>query len=159
MISGSAIPVYRHTQVGYATLVVLAVVATVVAFALIVGPSGARTTRMAVGASTGVVLILCAVTFASLTVQVDDRALTWAFGPGVFRQQVRLAEIAEAHVVRGQFLYGFGLRRFAGGWLYNVSGGSAVEIRTTTGRRVRIGTDDPEGLVAAISAGAKIPRP
>ena len=38
------------------------------------------------------------------------------------------------------------------GMLYNVSGRDAVEIRLDTGRRFRLGTDDPDGLVAALRA-------
>jgi hypothetical protein len=34
--------------------------------------------------------------------------------------------------------------------LYNVSGRDAVEIQLDDGRRFRLGTDDPEGLVAAL---------
>ncbi len=36
------------------------------------------------------------------------------------------------------------------GWLWNVGGAEAVEIVTTAGTRITLGTDDPQGLVDAI---------
>jgi hypothetical protein len=36
------------------------------------------------------------------------------------------------------------------GWLYNVFGSFAVEIRLKNGKKYRIGTDDPQGLNNAI---------
>jgi hypothetical protein len=46
---------------------------------------------------------------------------------------------------------GWGIRITTRGMLYNVSGRDAVEIRLDDGRRFRLGTDDPNGLVAALS--------
>jgi len=39
---------------------------------------------------------------------------------------------------------------FPGYWVINVSGFEAVELRLQNGRRYRVGTDDPAGLLAAI---------
>ena len=38
------------------------------------------------------------------------------------------------------------------GWLFNVSGLQAVEIFLRSGKKYRIGTDEPERLVEAIRA-------
>ena len=42
--------------------------------------------------------------------------------------------------------------------LYNVSGLDAVELRLKSGDIRRIGTDDPQGLAAALEAAARAPR-
>lgn len=47
--------------------------------------------------------------------------------------------------------YGWGIHLTPHGWLYNVSGSDAVEIRMKTGKKYRIGTDVPEELERAIS--------
>ena len=46
--------------------------------------------------------------------------------------------------------WGWGVRYYGQGWLYNVSGLDAVEIRLKSGKHIRIGTDEPEALVAEI---------
>jgi hypothetical protein len=48
-------------------------------------------------------------------------------------------------------VYGWGIHYYGKGWLYNVAGLDAVEIRLTSGRRLRIGTDEPEVPCEAIS--------
>jgi hypothetical protein len=47
---------------------------------------------------------------------------------------------------------GFGIRIGPGFWLYNVSGLDAVELRLRSDEVRRIGTDDPEGLAAALKS-------
>jgi len=44
------------------------------------------------------------------------------------------------------WLVGWGIRWTGSGWLFNVSGLDAVELSLKSGRRFRIGTDDPRGL-------------
>ena len=53
--------------------------------------------------------------------------------------------------------YGWGIHLTPYGWLYNVSGWDAVAITLRNGRRVSLGTDQPNELCAAIrrSASAK----
>jgi len=154
MDSGSTVPLYRHTQVGYTVLVVLVLIAAVVAYRFATGDGGADRGRVGFAIILAV-LAGCALAFASLTIQVNERSLSWAFGPGLFRQRLELAEISDLRVVQNQFWYGFGIRRFRGGWLYNVSGGTAVEIGTARGRRVRLGTDEPDQLIDAIRSAVR----
>ena len=54
--------------------------------------------------------------------------------------------------VRNKWIYGWGIRRLPGGWMYNVWGLDAIELDLVSGKRFRIGTDDPDGLLAAITA-------
>ncbi len=42
------------------------------------------------------------------------------------------------------------------GWMFNVSGLDAVDIELKDGGRFRIGTDEPEELVRAISLGMEL---
>ncbi|MEJ2284164.1 MAG: hypothetical protein P8X85_11275 [Desulfobacterales bacterium] len=42
--------------------------------------------------------------------------------------------------------YGRNIRLTPHGWLFNVSGLHAVEIPLRSGKKYRMGTDDPEGL-------------
>lgn len=98
-----------------------------------------------------VVLVLAAYVFSSLTVAVNEEALIWAFGPGVIRKQVRLADIQAAEVAATRWYEGWGIHRTRRGWLYNVSGFQAVAVRLKDGRRFLLGTDEPARLHAAIT--------
>jgi len=105
----------------------------------------------------GVVLGVLAIAmflFHSLTVEVTADRLRLAFGPGWIRRNFAVAEIADAERVRNHWYYGWGIRFTPHGWLYNVSGLDAVQVRMRGGKRFRIGTDDPERLVAAIRGAA-----
>ena len=72
------------------------------------------------------------------------------FGLGIIRRTIALADVTGCTVVRNPWWYGWGIRLIPHGWMWNVAGLDAVELQFRTGRRFRIGTDDPEGLAAAI---------
>jgi len=72
------------------------------------------------------------------------------FGPGIWRYRIALAEVDGVAIVRNKWWNGFGIRMRPGFRLYNVSGLDAVELRLKTGEVRRIGTDDPQGLAAAM---------
>jgi hypothetical protein len=97
-----------------------------------------------------VVVAVSAYMFSSLTVRVSDRAVSWWFGPGVFRKELPLTEIKTAEVTRTRLLEGWGIHRTSRGWLYNVSGFDAVQITLHSGKRILLGTDEPDRLRSAI---------
>lgn len=140
--------VYRHRQVGVVTLAILVGVAIVadVAVLAVHAPSAA----LASVAVTSLVLLIVALVFSSLTVEVDDRELRAYFGPGLTAKRIAIADIAGAAVMPSSFWSGWGVRVTPRGMLYNVSGKGAVEVTLKTGQRFRIGTDEEERLREAI---------
>ena len=105
----------------------------------------------------GVVLLFILVTwlFGSLTIEVTDEELKHWFGPGFWKKSYQLQDIESATQVRNSWIFGWGIRITPHGWLYNVSGLDAIQIQLRSGRKFRIGTDDPLGVLDAISQ--KIP--
>ena len=99
-----------------------------------------------------IILLPIAAVFHSLTVEVDDTELRWYFGPGLWTYRLARDEIRQVAVVRNRWLNGFGIRMRPGFRLYNVSGLDAVELQLKSGDIRRIGTDDPEGLAAALQS-------
>lgn len=97
-----------------------------------------------------IAFVLLAWLFSSLTVEVNDRELVSYFGPGFWRRQVPLGDIAAVERTTSSAWEGWGIRITPRGMLYNVAGRDAVQVRLATGRRFRLGTGDPDGLVAAI---------
>jgi hypothetical protein len=136
---------YRHTQVGYLMIAVLAAGIVGLSAALAFG-SGPKALVAAIG-----VLALCLLLFPTLTAVVRGGRLQCFFGLGLIRREIPVAEILAVSVVRNPWIYGWGLRLIPGGWLWNVSGLDAVELRLRSGNRFRIGTDEPAALHAAIA--------
>ena len=94
--------------------------------------------------------IAVAIVFRSLTVEITGDELRWHFGPGLWSHSLALDEIDSVAIVRNHWWNGFGIRVAPGFRLYNVSGLDAVELHLKSGEIRRIGTDDPQGLAAAI---------
>ena len=73
-----------------------------------------------------------------------------AFGRWAFRKQYLLENIADCRQVRNGWWWGWGIRWYFIGWLYNIDGLDGVEITFKNGKKVRIGTDEPEELSQAV---------
>ena len=140
---------YQHTQRG------ILIVAVCLAFALlnaaIVWRSGQWSAAIIL-----ITLIAVALVFSSLTVEINGKELRWYFGPGFWTYRLPLDEIETVAAVRNHWWNGFGIRMRPGFRLYNVSGLDAVELRLKSGDVRRIGTDDPQGLSAALNSQARV---
>ncbi|MFH1612648.1 MAG: hypothetical protein ABIB46_02780 [bacterium] len=136
--------IYKHTQVGY---VIIISIGAEVLFVL-----GTILTQGSDWIFFSVLLLLmaCAILFATLTVEIQNNTLTWHFGPGFWRKQISLSDIQNCEVVKNRWYYGWGIHLTPYGWLYNVSGLSAVQILLKNGKQIRLGTDEPEELCRAI---------
>lgn len=95
-------------------------------------------------------LVIPCVLFSSMTVEVNEREVSWFFGPGVLKKSLLLDEIGSCKKVNNPIWMGFGIHAFGTGWIYNVSGLLGVEIELKSGSFVRLGTDEPNYLVQAI---------
>jgi hypothetical protein len=160
---------YKHTQIGWAMLTILGAAFLLVA-ALAITASVTTEAGLPAGFSVVVAtvlgpLALLMVLFGSLTVRVADGWVKVRFGPGLVHKGLRLSDVAACEPVRNRWYYGLGARLMpGGGWLFNVSGLGAVELRMKDGARYRIGTDEPQKLAEHIQAllrpaGVLRPRP
>jgi len=135
---------YRHTQIGWILLAALAAGAGVVVFAT--GKTGWNTAASVVCT----MLIAVAVLFCTLTVRINGGLIECRYGPGLIRKYIPLATVRGVRTVRTSWWQGWGIRLTSDGWLFNVSGLDAVEVELADGKRIRIGTDEPQALAAAI---------
>ena len=135
---------YRHTQFG--TVIVVTTAAIIPLAALPAWLAGIATAAWLILGSMVVVLAL----FASLTVEIDAEYLRIRFGIGLIRKRFPLDQIDTCRPVKNSWIYGWGIRLTPHGWLYNVSGLEAVELKMKSGKTCRIGTDEPEVLIAAL---------
>ncbi len=144
---------YRHVQAGWLTA--LAIGLSVMMIVAVVVVAGFHWVMLV----PAVVLALTLLTFSFMTVTVDERAVTVKMGIGLVQQRIPLSDIVHFRAVRNPWYYGWGVRMYGGGKLYNVSGFDAVELLLATGRGVRIGTDEPAALVSALEQIAGRPHP
>jgi hypothetical protein len=135
---------YRHTQIGYAILYPM------IAIALFVGIIVSAALSVKLGVLIALIVLAMVVTFYKLTIVVDDTHVRAVFGPGFTFRKIRLADITVCEPIRIRWWYGWGIHLTPYGWLYNVAGWDAVAITLCNGRRVSLGTDQPEELCAAI---------
>lgn len=135
---------YNHTQIGYLMLIVIGLGIFVVGNFLYL--HGSNLFFFAVL----VVLIACLFLFAVLNVRVSRESISVRFGIGLIRKEFLVRDIESHRIVTNPWYYGWGVRRTPDGWLYNVSGFSAVELSMKDGKKYRIGTDDPVGLNKAV---------
>lgn len=137
--------IYEHKQVGRALTVGVGVGAVAFAAVIMHQPRGALGAALIVGAA-----LLTVALFASMTVRVTEREVRLWFGPGLIWKTIPVADIADARAVRNPWWYGWGIHLTPRGWLFNVAGLDAVELELASRRTLRIGTDEPQRLLAAI---------
>ncbi len=140
-------PHYQHTQSGTLTRILLAATMVFVAILMIAAPATLWPLLILEG-----VLLLAITIFGQLSVAVDRKQVHVAFGLGWIHRSVDLERLASVEVVRSPWYYGWGIRLIPHGWMWNVSGFDAVDLKFHGGRRFRVGSDDPAGLAAAVES-------
>ncbi|MDP6850317.1 MAG: hypothetical protein QGH51_01530 [Planctomycetota bacterium] len=88
--------------------------------------------------------------FQGMKVEVDANQIHLSFGVGIIRRKIRMDSIESAAIVRNSWWYGWGIRLTPHGWMWNISGLDAVELIFKNGKKFRIGTGDPNGLLKAL---------
>ena len=134
--------VYEHTQIGHVIIWSL--------LAIILIASSGLIGNHALPVLILLLLLVCLVLFYKLKITIQNETLCASFGPGIIRKRVRLAEIVGCEPIRIRWWYGWGIHLTPRGWLYNVSGFDAVAITLRDGGKFALGTDDPNGLAAAL---------
>ncbi|MFH1687948.1 MAG: hypothetical protein ABIE70_10580 [bacterium] len=138
---------YGHTQNAWWVLMLVVLVSVLVIVLVADDPSAPPEAALL-----ALLPLFVGVQFYRLNVVVDDYHLRIAYGIGLIRVAWPLAEIKACRQVRNQFWYGWGIRWYPGGLLFNVTGLDAVEIILSSGKKRRIGTDDPAALQATLTA-------
>lgn len=131
--------IYKHTQIGYLIIIALVISLLILFFTM-------RIVEF-------FILLLVLTLFYSLTIEIDQTMLIIKFGCGIISKKFILRDIESCCVVKNSWYYGLGIHLTHHGWLYNISGLSAVEIQMKNGKKYRIGTDEPKKLEQIIIQG------
>jgi len=140
---------YSHTQKGWFHLLFGMVSLILLGAAWRSGGTPTGTAMLAGSVIIGIVTL----SFAQLTVRGDEDHLLISFGPlPLFRRRVPYGDIRGVLAERSDLLDGLGIhwlpRR---GWIWNIWGTHCVVLELP-GRRLRVGTDDVDGLIAFLEA-------
>ena len=144
---------YRHTQTALQSVILT--VGLMAALMVMLMPSLDEEGLFGPIAIVVVLIALVTLVFSRLTVTVGNGEVVAAFGLGWPKHTEILSEVVAVRAVRNKWIYGWGIRRLPDGWMYNVWGLDAVEMDLSSGKMFRIGTDDPEGLLAALTLSIK----
>lgn len=97
--------------------------------------------------------------FRQLTCRDEGDYLRISFGPlPLFRRKLLYSELEKVEPSRSNWKDGWGIHLSSrGGWVWNIWGYDCVDIDSTGGEKLRLGTDAPEGLAAFLQS--KFPEP
>lgn len=97
------------------------------------------------------IFIALYVLFYGMTTIVKEDKITIIYGVGIIRINIKIQRIRAMREVLNPIYYGWGIRFFPNGILYNISGRKAVEISFHDSKRVvRIGSRFPGALLTEI---------
>lgn len=85
--------------------------------------------------------------FYRIVIEADEKEVRFSMGIGWLKKSYPIENIESCKVVKNKWWYGWGIRYFPGGILYNVSGLQAIELKFKDRKSVvRLGTNRPEEL-------------
>ncbi len=138
---------YRRTQPGTALVAIIGVASLVAGGAEV---AQAHSPRSAAVVAT--FLIALAFVFATMTITVTTSHVEWELTFGLLRGRLSIAQIDAVSTARVTLLSGLGIRTNGRDWLWIVSGRDVVVLQRRDGRTIRLGSDDVDGVVAAVQA-------
>ncbi|GAG82316.1 unnamed protein product, partial [marine sediment metagenome] len=138
---------YRHMQIGVWTVLILLLVGVlIVPIMLSLMADGQTVIALVTIVLYGLVLAM----FYALTIEISADKLSFWFGFGLIRKSYSLEEIQSATEVKSPWYYLWGIKSIPDGWLYAIGPGTALEIVLKNGKKIRLGTDEPQELKQAI---------
>lgn len=143
-LGGESIRHYKHTQTGYWLIIALVILLSLTVFLMVI--YGFNWILFTVT----IIFALCLILFPTLTVEIYGDNIEIRFGPGVVRKKFSLKDLESYQIVKNPWYYGWGIRLTPHGWLYNLSGLLAIELQMKSGKKYRIGIDEPKKLAKAI---------
>jgi hypothetical protein len=142
----------KFTQFGTFSMIVM-LLCIVVSIALLFIVGFEETIMIVVFSFCILAFIICLLIFYKMTIIIDDTHLSFIMGTGLIKKSYPLSDVESCKPVRNSPLSGVGIHLTSNGWLFNVSGLSAVEISFKNRKsKIRIGTDKPDEVAEAVNS-------
>ena len=93
------------------------------------------------------ILIISLLLFFQMKTSIDNEQIQISFGIGLIKKTIAIQNIEQIEVVRNKWIDGLGIRKIKNGWLYNIQGLNAIELKMKNSKSIiRIGTVDGKKL-------------
>jgi hypothetical protein len=140
----------KYTQFGtFSVIMMLTILVLCIVMLFVIGFD--ETMPVIISGFVILTLVVCLLIFYKLTITIDDTHLTFKMGIGLIGKSYALSDIESCTPVRNSVMWGIGIRMTPSGWLYNVSGLSAIELTFKNRKtKMRIGTDRPEEIAEVV---------
>ncbi len=97
--------------------------------------------------------IICLLLFFQMRTSVDNEKIRISYGIGLIKKTIDIHNIERVEIVRNKWYYGLGIRIIKNGWLYNIHGLNAIELKMKNSKSIiRIGTVDNKKLKKEIES-------
>ncbi len=93
------------------------------------------------------IIIICALLFYTFRTVVYRDRIKLSFGIGIISKNIDLKTVKSVEIVRNKWIYGWGIRYIMNGWMWNIYGLDAIELRFRNKDSIfRIGSQNPKKL-------------
>ena len=144
-IRAAGTPAYERTQKGIIRPILWA--SAIGCLVLMLFTPGGELPHVLVLGAVALLFVFLSLAFAGLTVRDEGDRLAVRFGPiPLFKKTIPYAAMTGVERDRSTFFGGWGIHWTARGMLWNIGGFDCVRV-VMGSRAIRIGTDDPGGLL------------
>ena len=99
------------------------------------------------------IFIISLLLFFQMRTSVDNEKIRISYGIGLIKKTIDIHNIERIEIVRNKWYYGLGIRIIKNGWLYNIHGLNAIELKLKNSKSIiRIGTADKKKLMKEIES-------
>ena len=99
------------------------------------------------------IFIISLLLFFQMRTSVDNEKIRISYGIGLIKKTIDIHNIERIEIVRNKWYYGLGIRIIKNGWLYNIHGLNAIELKLKNSKSIiRIGTVDNKKLKKEIES-------
>jgi hypothetical protein len=142
---------YHHTQIGYPMIAAL-VFGSIAQLRSLARDAHDRRPRLWLHAPGLLLFVGVMAAFTRLAVDVDDATVSVGYAAGLARRRIDVRQIERAETTTTAWYAGWGIRFTPDGLLYNAWGRKGVKLQLVSGKKLTLGSDEPELLLAAIEA-------
>jgi hypothetical protein len=140
----------RFTQYGIFPIIIFGIL--LVLFSLKSYNLGFLETTGLLYAGLSALMLLCVLLLYKIVIEIDENKISFKFGIGLFGRSYLISDIISCTSVSCSLLNEVGIRKTANGWLYNIAGVNAIELRfEDTKSVIRIGINKSSEIASLVS--------
>ncbi len=143
---------YKRTQSGIIITAILGVILIAI-LSVFIWQADSKQIPWPVITTLALLFLFTLLSFYKLTITITKETIEAKFGIGIIKRVLNIKDINYESIekIKVPALYGIGIRLTPHGWLYNVSIGHAIKIKTDT-KTFFVGTEDFEKINSILNS-------